>query len=152
LHLRAPDQRQSLSDLVLNWGSLPKGTQVFIAFETYPGNKPAVLAGAEDLKKNGLTVSRRTSLFPDKLEGRCGDIRQFDLKRIYELQPANDRTTIIPSVRLPFEFSLAIAINVILPKSTKEETVQFDVIQQSGKRIVGGNTYLLRTRKAEKTK
>jgi hypothetical protein len=55
-------------------------------------------------------------------------------------------------VRLPFEFSLAIAINVILPKSTKEETVQFDVIQQSGKRIVGGNTYLLRTRKAEKTK
>jgi photosystem II stability/assembly factor-like uncharacterized protein len=153
LHLRAPYEREAAGDLLFHWGSLPRETLVFVAFEVLPGNKPAVLAKPEDLKHYGIAlVHRKEKLFPQKQEGRCGEIRRFDLKRIYQLSPSKDRTTTIPSVRIPYDRSLAMAINLVLPKNMKEETVQFDIIQQLGKRPVGGCTYLLRPRKKETLK
>jgi hypothetical protein len=44
---------------------------------------------------------------------------------------------------VPGDASLAIAVNVALPEQTSAPA-QFDLIQRSGERIVGGSTYLLR--------
>jgi len=145
LYLRAPYQHESYGDLVFHWGSLPKETLLFLTFETLPDNKTVVLASLEDLKQQGVTLTReKEKFFPEKQEGRCGEIRRFDLKRIYQLSPTKDRITTISSVRIPYDRSVAIAINLVLPKNMKEEAVQFDILQQLEKRIVGGCTYLLR--------
>jgi hypothetical protein len=150
LHLRAPYQYESLGDLVFQWGSLPEETLLLVTFETLPDNEPAVMAKPEDLKRHGVTPAHgKEEFFPEKQEGRCGEIRRFDLKRIYQLSPSKDRTITIPSVRIPFDRSLAIAINLVLPGDMKKEAVQFDVIQQVGQQPVGGCTYLLRPTKEE---
>lgn len=148
LELHNPYEQTSTFDLVFHWGNLPKETRIFIAFEKLPDKKPAVIAKPEDLKRFGIeVVCPKEKLFPEKQEGRCGEIRYFDIERIYQLSPTKDGTTMIPSVRIPNDRPLIMAINLLVPKDMKEENVQFDIIQQSGKRIIGGSTYLLRQRK-----
>jgi photosystem II stability/assembly factor-like uncharacterized protein len=151
LHLRAPDQRETISDIVFHWGSLPKGTKIYIAVEIPPTKIPAILAKPDELKLGGVSVrANGKKLFVETREGPCGELRRFDLKRIFELSQTKDRTSTIPGVRIPYDRSLAIAMNVELPDDVKEKSVQFDVMQRSGKWLVGGSTYLLRPRRDQK--
>jgi hypothetical protein len=69
------------------------------------------------------------------------------MQHMYQLSPLEDSMTVIQGIHIPSNRPRALAINLILPKHMKEEPVQFTVIQQSGKRVVGGSTYLLRPRK-----
>jgi photosystem II stability/assembly factor-like uncharacterized protein len=145
IYFRAPYQRELVGDVVFHWGSLPKETVIFVAFEIPLDKKPVVMAKAGDLKRNGITLARqKRRLFQDKVEGRCGDIKRFDMRRIYQLSQTKERSTTIPLVRIPYERSLAMAINIVLPKNMKEQVVQFDVMLNSGSRTIGGSTYILR--------
>ncbi len=151
LELHNPYHDIEAFDLAFHWGSLPEETRIFVAFEHHPDNKPSVTGKLQELKRLGIQVARgKTKLFLEEQEDRCGEIRQFDLQRVYQLSPSKDRTTTIPSVRVPHGRPLTLAINLVLPTNGGQETAQFDVIQQSGKQVVGGATYLLRLRKAAK--
>lgn len=148
LELHNSHHDRETCDLVFHWGSLPKQTRVFVTFERPRDKKPPVIAAPEDLKRLGIMPGRpKEKLFLEKQEGRCGEIRYFDLRHIYQLSPSMDRMTIIPAVRIPYDRPVAAAINLVLPKDMKQETAQFDVMQQSGKQIVGGCTYLVRRKK-----
>lgn len=148
LQFRSPYPHASLGDVLFQWGNLPRETQLFVAFERLPGGEPAVRARPGELKRGGVAPARgRERLFRERLEGRSGEIRRFDLKRIYRLSRSSDRTTVIPSVWIPHDRSLAMAMNFMLPKNSKRTPFQFDVIQRSGKQNVGGCTYLLRPRR-----
>jgi hypothetical protein len=151
IHMRGPDDRKMMCDLLIHWGSLPKGTRIYIALEAPSTKAPVILATSQELKQMGVTMRGEVKkLFLEKRKVRCGEVRRFDLKHIYELSPTRNRTSTISSLIIPGERSLAIAINVALPAEVKAETVQFDVIQMSGKRIIGGSTYLLHPRRSEK--
>lgn len=144
LEFHDPYQHRAPFDLVFHWESLPNETRIFVAFEKLPDKKPAVITKPDGLKRYGIVVARpKEKLFQEKLEHGCGQIRLFDLQRIYQLSPVKDRTTIIPSVRRPETDPLLVAINFLLPEKIKGESIRFSVVQQAGRRIVGGSTYLL---------
>ena len=151
IHMRGPDDRKMMCDLLIHWGSLPKGTRIYIALEASSTKAPVILATSQELKQMGVTMrGEMKKLFLETRKVRCGETRRFDLKHVYELSPTRNRTSTISSLIIPGERSLVVAINVVLPAEVKAESVQFDVIQMSGKRIIGGSTYVLRPTKKEK--
>jgi len=148
LEMNNPERGQSLRELVIDWGNLPNDTIILLAFEKLQRKKLAVLAKPEDLKRSGIAVIRgKKKYFREKMEYGCGEIIQFDLEHIYQMSRPKDRSTIVPSIRIPEDRPLLVAINVILSGQTKDDPLEFDVFQQSGKWIIGGSTYLLHPRK-----
>jgi hypothetical protein len=151
LELHDPEKHGRLVDLIFNWGSLPKETKVFVVFETISNNDHAVKADPEDLKKLGIIALQNTkdkNLFHQKLEYGCGETKYFNLKYIYRLYLMENKTiTVIPSVSIPKDRPLLMAINLVLPKDMEQKTAQFDILQRAGQRIIGGSTYLLHPRK-----
>ncbi len=151
LELHDSETHGRLVDLVFNWGSLPKETKVFVVFETLSNNDHAVKVDPEDLKQLGIIAFQNTNdknLFYPELEYGCRETKYFDLKYIYRLHlMENKTTTIIPSVSIPQDRPLLMAINLVLPKYMEQKSVQFDILQRAGQRITGGSTYLLFPRK-----
>jgi photosystem II stability/assembly factor-like uncharacterized protein len=147
VQMNNPFREQRPFDVVFHWQSLPQDTRVFVALEKLPDGKPAVLLSPVALKRLGIDVARgKGELFPPKIPGRCGAVRRLDLSRIYQLRPGKARSTVLPSVRTPAGASLTLAINLIVPKDVKRDSVQFSVAQLAGQFVVGGSTYLLRLR------
>ena len=127
-----------LFDLLFQWGSLPSETRVHVAFETL-GARPAVTARPEVLKRHGIVVLRpRQTALPAERRDLDGKRTRFDLDRIYALSAA--RETLIPGIRIPPERALLVAIQVLLPADVTADPLRFDVVQQAGKRVVGGST------------
>ncbi|MBI4611853.1 MAG: hypothetical protein HY726_22920 [Candidatus Rokubacteria bacterium] len=99
----------------------------------------------EALKRHDVVVLRpRRTMFPRERRGPGGDVRRFDLSRIYVLSAA--RETLIPGIRIPFGRSLAVAIQVLLPPDVTEGVLTFDVVQRLGKRIVGESACIVQPR------
>jgi hypothetical protein len=143
-------QEEVSFDIVFHWGNLPRETHIFIAFEALPEKKSEVPGDPAALEHAGIkAVHPKEELFPEKREGRCGEIRHLDIHHIYQLSPTEDRMTIIPGIQVPYGRSRTLAINLVLPEHIQKKAVQFNVIQQSGRRVVGGSTYLLHPRKRE---
>lgn len=92
--------------------------------------------------------SRRTQL-PAERRDHDGEIRCFDLDRIYALSATRD--TLIPGIRIPSGRPVAVAIQVLLPPDVTEGTLRFEVIQQAGKLVVGGSTCVVRPQKSAGT-
>jgi hypothetical protein len=151
LELHDPEKHARLVDLIFKWGSLPKETKVFVVFEMLSNNDQAVKVDPDDLKHFGVIAlknSKDKTLFHQKLKYGCGETKHFNLRYIYRLYlMENKTTTTIPSVSIPKDRPLLMAINLVLPKNMEQETVQFDIIQQAGQRIIGGSTYLFHSRK-----
>jgi hypothetical protein len=143
--VRAPDGEDRLTDIVIHWGSLPRDTTLFVAFEAQPDGKPTVVAGARELKAGGAALDRKAEgLFPGEWEDRCGDEHRLESSRVYVLSPAEARTSVIPRVRVSGTNSLQMFVNLLVPKKVDVDTAQFDVMQRIGKEVVGGITYEVR--------
>ncbi len=126
-----------LFDLLFHWGSLPSEARVHVAFEAL-GGRPAVTAKPEVLKRHGIVVLRpRQTALPAERRGLDGKRTRFDLDRIYALSAA--RETWIPGIRIPADRVLAVAIQVLLPADVTDDPLRFEVVQQAGKRVVGGS-------------
>ena len=151
LELHDPEKHARLVDLIINWGSLPKETKVFVVFEMLSNNDQAVKADPDDLKHFGIIAlqnSKDKNLFHHEIQYGCGETKHFNLMYIYRLYLMENKTrTIIPSVSIPQDRPLLMAINLVLPKDMEQKTVQFDIVQRAGQRIIGGSTYLLHPRK-----
>ena len=138
VELRNAERRAVLFDLLFRWGALPAVARVHVAFEKLSGATPAVTARPEALRRYGIVVLRpRATPFPAERRGSDGRMRRFDLDRIYVLSAA--RETLIPGIRIPAGRSLAVAVQVSLPADATDGPLRFDVIQQTGKRVVGGS-------------
>lgn len=147
VQLHNPLREPQRFDVVFHWQSLPRDTRVFVAFERPADGKPAIPLSPSELKKIGIEVARgRGKLFPPRIPSRCGPDRRLDLTRVYQLSPSRAKSTVLPSVRTPAGASLALVMNMIVPKGVKRDSVQFSVAQHAGQRVVGGSTYLLRLR------
>jgi photosystem II stability/assembly factor-like uncharacterized protein len=151
LELHDPENHEVLIDLIFNWGSLPKETKMFVVFESLEDNEPTINVKLADLENLGITIinGKEKNLFHEELEYKCGQIKHFNPESVYELSPiqSNTTTSIIPSVRIPEGRPLIMAINLVLPNHIEQESVQFDVIQRVGQRIIGGSTYILHPQK-----
>jgi hypothetical protein len=138
IELHNAEQDATLFDLIFRWGDLPRETRIHVAFEKAGGPRPAVTAGPEVLQRHGIVVlCPRQPPFPAERRGPDGRMRRFDLGRIYALSAAHD--TLIPKIRVPGGRSLIAAIEISLPAQVTERTLRFEVVQQAGKRIVGGS-------------
>ncbi|HEY7123766.1 MAG TPA: hypothetical protein VH540_07410 [Ktedonobacterales bacterium] len=148
LELHNPYPREFSSELVIDWGSLPRETQLFVALEHLGEEKSAVIPSLEELRPLGIEMaSGGEKLFQQEWEDGCGEIRRLDIAHVYRLSPQQGRATTIPGVRLPYNRPRAIALNLILPGNINEGSVRFTVIQQAEKRVIGGSTYVLTPRK-----
>jgi hypothetical protein len=144
LELHNTYQKDAFFDVVIHWENLPRETIIYVVFEVLPGEKPGIPGEPAVLERAGIKeIHSKIDLFQEKLEDRCGEFRHLDIHHIYQLYPRNDRMTIIPGVCVPYNGRRALAINLILPKHIKGESLQFSVSQQSGKRVTGGSTYIL---------
>ena len=138
VELRNAERSTVLFDLLFRWGALPAATRVHVAFEKLSGATPAVTARPEALWRYGIVVLRpRETPFPAERRGSDGRMRQFDLNRIYALSA--DRETLIPGIRVPPGRSLVVAVQVSLPADVTDGLLRFDVVQKTGKRVVGGS-------------
>lgn len=147
MHLRAPHRGDSIGTLRVEWGSLPRDTRIWLAFEARQERQPSVMTKPEDLKALGIIVGAKwRKLFPRRVEDACGRTTVLDLSRVYQLAPSKDRTTVIPAIWIPDDHPLLMAINLALPKKAEVRRFQFDVVQLSGKRKVGGNTYVVKVK------
>ena len=147
MQLRSLDRNERFGVIQVEWGSLPRDTRIWVTFETIGDRKPAVAITPAELKALGIVVTARgRRLFPKRVDLGCGHEASLDLARVYQLSPSKDRTTVMPGIRLRPDRPRLMLINVALPKKAGSHRFQFDVIQLSGRRVVGGNTYQLRTR------
>ena len=146
IELQNAEGHAAVFDLRFHWGDLPTETSVQVAFEKLAGVGPAVTARTEILKRHGIVVLRpRQAPLPAERRGVNGEIRRFDLDRIYTLSATRD--TLIPGIRIPADSSLAAAIQVVPPPYATGRTLCFDVVQQMGKRIVGGSACVVQLRR-----
>lgn len=138
VELRNAEHSSVSFDLLFRWGALPAETRVHVAFEKLSGATPAVAARPEALKRYGIVVLRpRQTSFPAERRGSDGKMRRFDRDRIYVLSAA--RETSIPGIRIPPGRSLVVAVQVLLPADVTDGPLRFDIVQQIGKRVVGGS-------------
>jgi hypothetical protein len=145
LGMRAPGGEDRLADIVVHWGSLPRETVLYAAFEAQPDGKPTVLAGAQELEAGGVAPDPEVEgLFPHDWEDRCGEEHRLEASRVYALRPAGGRTSVIPRVRVSGTRSTQLFLNLVVPPDVGGDGAQFDVMERIGKEIVGGITYQLR--------
>jgi hypothetical protein len=138
IELQNTEGRLAFFDLIFRWGTLPGETCIHVAFEKLSGATSAVTARPEVLKRCGIAVLRpRQTAFPAERRGLDGKRTRFDLDRIYALSAARD--TLIPGIRIPPARALAVALQIRLPADVTERPFRFDVVQQAGKRVVGGS-------------
>jgi photosystem II stability/assembly factor-like uncharacterized protein len=123
-------------DLLVHPGSLPPGTKIWVVFDRGK-------VGGEIEPARGSDAEEAAKAFPPSVEVGCGERVRLDRKRIYglevdkepRLRPIADGIVIEPE-------SLRNAMTLIrLPRRASAEGLQFDLVQQVGERIVGGNTY-----------
>lgn len=137
-----------LVDVRFQWGTLPRGARIVVAFGLDPNQRPAVQAKPEELKRHGVSLSLKdAALLPARTPPRRGQTVSIDRQHVYSLERGRNGMTTIPSVRVPLKRPLTLALNVVLPASAKA-IAQFDVVQLTGKQMIGGVTYRLRPKRA----
>jgi hypothetical protein len=130
-------------DLVVDWATLPEGTTLHFAFDA---SEDAILVDDEtDYKQPGVvSVSYDDQSFPETWPVRCGPDVRVRRDRVLKLRCGPHQPRNILPVRLPGRRSVLLLLRPALPEQTKPGTYRFDVQQRSGKRLVGGSTYVLR--------
>jgi photosystem II stability/assembly factor-like uncharacterized protein len=149
MDLQIKNHMASISDLGINWGGLPSDAVILIAFEKLFDDRTLVLAKPDELKKLGITIVKdQGKYFKEKIDYKCGETKYLDLTHIYQIIQPKDKFSKIPSICIPKEKPIIMAINVILAKDLIVEA-QFDVFQMVDRRIIGGNTYLFRPKRKD---
>jgi hypothetical protein len=133
-------------DVVIHWGSLPPEARLFVAFEGLSGG--GVIPGsAAILARGGVRVARpEDASSSSDYTDRRGRVSRFPPEQTYELVPRGGRRSVFRDVRIPARDSLVGVVAVRLPDGWPG-TAQFDVVQQRGKRVLGGSTYVVRRRR-----
>jgi hypothetical protein len=144
LSLYNPGRESALYDLVVDWATLPVNTELYIAFEASPD--PILAATKADLKAvEAALVSRVGGLVPKTYPVRCG-LAHMNRRALRLRRHAGEARSVLP-VLLPTRRSVLLLLKPILPEKTRAGMYQFDVQQFTGKRLVGGSTYVLRVEK-----
>ena len=145
--MHANSREQRIAGLRFRWGSLPRGTKVFIALSLGPDGQPVVRAKPDELKRLGVAISAASAkLFPAKVEDPLGRVFAIDRKHVYQMVPIDSGISTIPSIVLPPSIPVKVALNFVLPAKA-HKTYQFDIVQLQGNgAIVGGVTYRVRGR------
>ncbi len=126
--------RMGRSDLVLEWGSLPRRTRVLVALDKHPAEKVGSLVGP------GVRLVRSGRFDPKEgRRGSWGKRYHFESARPYELAPGANRTTVIQDVGLKPDGRAAL-VQLALPGRLRK-AVQFSLVQRQGRKVVGGSTY-----------
>jgi hypothetical protein len=143
LSLYNPGHKPALYDLVVDWGTLPVSTELYILFEA--SRDPILAATKAELKvARAAVVSRVAGSLPTTYPMRCGRVR-MNRAALRVRRHAGELRSVLP-VLLPGRRSVLLLLKTILPKTTRAETYQFDVQQRTGTRLIGGSTYVLRVK------
>jgi photosystem II stability/assembly factor-like uncharacterized protein len=144
IEFNAATKRPERCDLVVDWGSLPRGARVYLALERV-GSARALKVAPAGLRSNGVALAReRRGLLPAQIEGRCGIRRRFDTRTVLTMKRGDARFATVPGLELPAGRPLGVAFRVELPKNARPGEYQFDILQHCRKRVVGGSSYRLR--------
>jgi photosystem II stability/assembly factor-like uncharacterized protein len=109
--------------------------------------KAAILGDAgRSLKLTGFAVRKPTRSMIKALRDRFGrDVTAFDITRLYVLE-SGERGGRLEELEIP-KAGVRVLLSFAAPARGKGEAA-FNVVQEDGERIVGGNTFVLRTRRA----
>lgn len=146
LELHNPYAHTALFQLVVHWGSLPKGAALYLAFAKTDSLGPLASLSRKDLEQAGLKLGDRKAvkLFEAPLEERSGEQVRLDLNRVYRLSADENRRTTLPEILIRLERPAVAALRLMLPKKLDGAPPQFDVVQMAGQRVVGGCTFVVR--------
>jgi hypothetical protein len=146
LELHNPYPHEALFHLVVYWGSLPKAAHLYLALAETGSRGSLASLKKEELKQAGLEPGGRKAreLFEAPLEERCGERVRLDLDRIYCLSPDENRRTTLPEILIRPERPAVAALRLVLPKKLDGAPPQFDVVQMTGTRVVGGCTFVVK--------
>ena len=141
LELHNPYPHPALFDLVVHWGSLPDDTTLYLAL-----GQTASPPSKKIMERAGVTLGDRKAreVFEALPEERCGEHVRLDLDRIYHLSPDKHRRTTLPDIPIRPSPPAMAALRVVLPKKPEGAPPQFDVVQVSGTRVVGGCTFIVK--------
>lgn len=145
IDLNNPGVDETEFAVLVDPGSLPESSKILVVFERvlFEGDAGGRLepgAGAEWAGKESRGA------FRDVVEDVCGKERHFDLDRILEMRPERDGAR-LSGIVIPPGGRRGMAFRVELPEGTEREGASFDIVQLSGKRVVGGSTYVFRPAK-----
>ena len=128
-------------DLVIDWATLPLGSELYLAFEK--SDERFFAASDSDLKHaQAKWVKQANKILPERYSVRCGEV-DIDDTALRLQRPKDHARTVIPIV-LPGRRSTLLLIQPVLPNDTPAGKYQFDVQQHTGSYMVGGSTYLLK--------
>jgi hypothetical protein len=131
-------------DLVFDWGTLPEGTRVAIAFQKQDG--PATNASERELAKHGVEVGKlRKEPFPRAYGVDCDEPVPLDTSRVYRPKRGKHSQTVIPRVAVPAHAPLTFGVHVALPK--RHQSAKFDLMQRKGATNVGGCSFVVRPKR-----
>jgi hypothetical protein len=135
MELRAPT---GTTDLVVDWGDMPAGTTIRLVTELIDGKRPWRAAA---LRKRGFARRdrRKGDGLPRRATDSCGSRRTFDPDVLLEAERGGPDAIGLTGLALPKREPLAIAFHVVLPRDTPSGTYQMDILQRTGKQIVGGS-------------
>lgn len=137
LGMANPGEEPVQADIVVDWGSLPEGTRLFVVFELADVGP----IFAVDQQDDGVGRSDEP-VFEGEFTDRCGARRRYDLDQVAVLRRDGRSHTTLRGIALPAGSQLMLGLNIDLPEL--ERDAQFDVIQVHGEEIVGGSTYRFR--------
>jgi hypothetical protein len=145
LDLHNPYSHEALFRLVVCWGSLPEGANLYLALGGTDPRGPLGGAGKDALEKAGVALGdgKARELFATALEARCGEPIRLDLDRVYRLSPERQRRTALPEILIASERPAVAALRLVLPNREDGARAQFDVVQMAGARVVGGCTFVV---------
>jgi hypothetical protein len=127
-------------DLVIDWATLPPGSELYLAFEK--SEERFFAASDSDLKQAQAEWVKANKILPERYPVRCGDV-DIDDTALRLPRPKDYARTVIPVV-LAGRRSTLLLFQPVLPNDTPAGKYQFDIQQRTGTYLVGGNTYLLK--------
>lgn len=142
-------KRDARYNIDVHWETVPVRSIVDVAFELLRGSEHVVEASSTALKRGGIATPVARGLFPPTVADRCGGAIRIDRGRVYRAERGERSTSTIAGVRVPAESSIVILLRLVLPKDAAQTACRFDIVQRSGKRVVGGNAYEIRQPRAK---
>jgi hypothetical protein len=127
--------------LVVHWGSLPNDTTLYLALGQTASPLSKKVMGQAGVKLGGRKAREFFEALPEE---RCGERIRSDLNRVYHFSPNKQRRTTLPEIPIRPARPAIAALRVVLPKKPKGAPPQFDVVQVSGTRVVGGCTFIVK--------
>ena len=137
-------KRDARYDIDVHWETVPVRSIVDVAFELPRGSEHVVEASSTALKRGGIATPVARGLFPPTVADRCSGAIRIDRGRVYRAERGERSTSTIAGVRVPAESSIVILLRLVLPKDAAQPACRFNIVQRSGKRVVGGNAYEIR--------